>query len=86
MDVLGPEPEDKAQPRTNVHVVRGLHATTDQKHCRPSLGSKGALQVESTGGRSFFMAIDCPITPVLLRVKKGACHVWRINSRTVNTV
>jgi len=31
MDILGPEPEDKAQPRTNVRVVRGLHATTDQK-------------------------------------------------------
>jgi hypothetical protein len=30
MDVLGPEPEDEAQPRTNLHVVRRLHATTDQ--------------------------------------------------------
>jgi hypothetical protein len=31
MDVLGPEPEDEAQTRTNLHVVRRLHATTDQK-------------------------------------------------------
>ncbi len=23
MDILGPEPEDKAQPRTNPHVVQG---------------------------------------------------------------
>ena len=31
MDVLGHEPEDGARPRTTLHVVRGLHATTDQK-------------------------------------------------------
>jgi hypothetical protein len=31
MDVLGPEPEEEAQPRTTLHVVRRLHANTDQK-------------------------------------------------------
>jgi hypothetical protein len=31
MDILGPEPEDAARPRTNLHVVRGLPVTTDQK-------------------------------------------------------
>jgi hypothetical protein len=35
MDILGPEPEDKAYPRTNLHVARRLHATTEQKASSP---------------------------------------------------
>lgn len=31
MDILGPEPGDKAQPWTNLHVVQGALVTTEQK-------------------------------------------------------
>jgi hypothetical protein len=50
MDILGPEPEDKAYPRTNLHVARRLHATTEQKASSPSPVQSGRHVREPTVG------------------------------------
>ena len=74
VDVLGPEPEDEARPRTTLYAVRGLHPTTNQmatshvpsaaQYPRRGDGRKGAYR------RRNAMAPAPPLPPSPRRVQR----------------
>jgi hypothetical protein len=70
MDVLGPEPEDEAQPRTNLHVVRRLHATTDQKAQEPPFPRPISIHI---------------VVPAVRHLFGVACDGASVNSSPITT-